>query len=233
MKRNYILILMLSLIIMGCGTNKETKSEQNQTDNTVAEIPKEEQETTEEKTENNQEDKKDISSKETSKNNTGSSTSSSNSNTSKKSNDSLSQTEKSKDTLSSNSTTAKPSVPKEEPKKQEEPEKKWAMSESEMIAYAKKCIVSYKPTSGYGKCEWAEEFNKSNSGWFEAVTIKIEMDIGTIKGRIVGATNSTLRKSTSQILDDGKGNIDKEAIYGAKGYFEKSSDNEYRFYVFY
>lgn len=254
MKKASLVLLIVSLMLIGCGTDKSISDEQKQTDNSIGDTSNDNEETVNDESNDvaNEDEKAD--SKETSNNSSKTSTDSSkktetsskntNETTSSKSETSSKSGASSKSSTSSGSSsndnkvssdtsTTKPSVPKEEPKKPTEPEKKWAMSETEMIEYAKKCIINYKPTSGYGKCEWAQEFNKKNSGWFAPITIKITMDMGVIKERITGAINATLRKTTSQILDDGKGNIDKEVIYGAKGYLEKIDNGQYKFYVFY
>ena len=126
--------------------------------------------------------------------------------------------------------TTKPKEPKPTPKP--EPET-WAMTEAEMIAYAKECVTSYKPTSGYGRVEWYDGFNKNNSGWFAPTTIKISKSALQIKDLIKITVDSTLELSTSNEQTDAVGNIDPNAIYSAKGYFEKVDDKNYKFYVFY
>lgn len=88
----------------------------------------------------------------------------------------------------------KPEPPKEETPKPQPPAPSWAMSEAQMIAYAKSVITNYKPTSGYGRVRWEESFTKTNSGWFAPITIRISDDAERIKYLISGAINSTLKK---------------------------------------
>lgn len=231
MRRNAIAILILSLFIFGCGTDESSKEADNQTTNTAIEESKQEIETSKEKTEETKDDNQVISSKETSKNDSVSSSH----NESKKTNENSSkttQTQEPSDKTSSQSVTNSNSS-KEESKEPVKPKKEWAMSESKMIEYAKKCIVSYKPTSGYGRCEWYDEFNKGNSGWFAPITISISDNRMEIEKLIGGKINSTLRKATSQIYDDGHGNIRSNIIYPAKSYFEKVDNEQYKLYIFY
>lgn len=127
----------------------------------------------------------------------------------------------------------KPEPPKEETPKPQPPAPSWAMSEAQMIAYAKSVITNYKPTSGYGRVIWEESFTKTNSGWFAPRTISINMSTEEIKEIIKGAVSSTLRKATDVMFDDGKGNVNYNPVYCGKGYLEKVDSNTYEFYTFY
>lgn len=122
---------------------------------------------------------------------------------------------------SSHQPTSLPSTSQEvsniKPTDESHPEKKqglvWAMSEADMIDYAKQCV------SDWGFI-WIEDATKENSGWFAPSTVRITYTEDEIKAKIKGRVDSTL-----SLLNPEQ--------YGIKVLFEKEDNNAYKVYCLY
>lgn len=229
MKKTRVIILILCFIFVGCNVDNSELEGSTSVSETANEdfVSNEKQETVKEKESDKKADNNQTSSSSQS------ASKKENTNSSSKSQSTSKSTSDATDKSTNSNSQTKQTTPKEETQVPLESVKKWAMSEAEMIAYARQCVTNYKPTSGYGHCEWAENFNKDNSGWFAPITIKITDSKYEIESLISGKIHSTLRKATSQIYDDGQGNIRLDIKYPAKGYLEKVNEEQYMFYVFY
>ena len=122
---------------------------------------------------------------------------------------------------SSHQPTSLPSTNQEvsniKPTDESHPEKKqelvWAMSEADMIDYAKQCV------SDWGFI-WIEDATKENSGWFAPSTVRITYTEDEIKAKIKGRVDYTL-----SLLNPEQ--------YGIKVLFEKEDNNAYKVYCLY
>ena len=89
----------------------------------------------------------------------------------------------------------------------------WAMTEDEMLLYAKECVKEKGFT-------WCEELTKDHSGWYAPTTIKITWSKDQIKSEI------------KLFIDEMADTLNPEQ-YGFKCLFEKKSDTQIEYYVLY